>query len=67
MLFWREAISISGPMVQIVVPSLDRIQKIFFGPATLHHATLHNVLHYIVKDCLKAALAPNKCAYLVVS
>ena len=47
----REAVSIFGPIVKIFIPLLDHLPKIFYGPATLHDATIiHNALHHIVKD-----------------
>ena len=43
---WRKAVSVSGPMVQIVVPFHDLSPKIFHGP----DATLHNALHDNFED-----------------
>ena len=67
-MLWIEAVSVSGPVVQIVVPFHVRSLKIFHGPDT----TLHNALHdnfedFDLKLPCSSGLAPNKCANLVTS
>ena len=45
-MLWREAFSISDPIVEIVVYFLDRFTKIFFGP----DAALHNTFHEDIEE-----------------
>ena len=62
-MLWRKAVSVSGPMVQIVVQFHVHSPKMLNGP----DAALHNALHDDVKDFdymlpCSSGLAPNKCA-----
>ena len=67
-MLWREAVSVSDAMVQIVAPFHDRSPKMFHGPdATLHNALHDNVEDFDLKLPCSFGLAPNKCACLGAS